>query len=265
MVEAAMRDAIRDAITEEHIDADSKLARFVTVEAYEAAGGAVLRDLFDADSAGWITDPALLNRLAAEKLEREAASVRAQGWKWVEIVPDVAWDTLRSFDRVYPTPTEQQQAQIDELQAERDKLDEDEDSEKVDQLMAKFAKLEREAAFAADDRAISGVIVTIDHEGELDIIDGLVRPEDRAAAKTKKAEAANGDADNAPPCFSAKLIEDLTAHRTAALQAMLADNPKVALAAVVHAWHLACSMRVTTRAAFKSRRAWFISTATPKA
>ena len=122
------RHAIRDALTEAHIDADSKLARFVTVDAYEAAGGAVLRDLFDADSAGWITDPALLNRLAAEKLEREAESVRAQGWKWVEIMPDVAWDTLRSFDRVYPTPTEQQQAQIDELQAERDKLDEDEDS-----------------------------------------------------------------------------------------------------------------------------------------
>ena len=152
-------------------------------------------------------------------------------------MPDVAWDTLRSFDRVYPTPTEQQQAQIDELQAERDKLDEDEDSEKVEQITAKFAKLERELAFAADDKAISGVIVTIDHEGELDIIDGLVRQEDRAAAKKKKAEATGEDGD-APPCFSSKLIEDLTAHRTAALQAMLADNPKVALAAVVHAMAL---------------------------
>ena len=109
MVEGATRDSIRDTLTEAHIDADCKLARFVTVEAYQAAGGAVLRDLFDAESAGWITDPALLNRLAAEKLEREAESVRAQGWKWVEIMPDVAWDTLRSFDRIHPTPTEQQQ------------------------------------------------------------------------------------------------------------------------------------------------------------
>jgi ParB family transcriptional regulator, chromosome partitioning protein len=108
-------DSIRDTLTKAHVEADSKLARFVSVAAYEAAGGAVLRDLFDADSAGWITDPALLNRLVGEKLEREAESVRAQGWKWVEIMPDVAWDTLRSFDRVYPTPTEQQQAQIDEL------------------------------------------------------------------------------------------------------------------------------------------------------
>ena len=200
--------------------------------------------------------------LPREKLEREAASVRAQGWKWVEIMPDVAWDTLRSFDRVYPTPTEQQQAQIDKLQAERDKLDEDEDSEKVEQLTAKFAKLERELAFAADDKAISGVIVTIDHEGELDIIDGLVRQEDRAAAKKKKAEA-NGEDGDAPPCFSSKLIEDLTAHRTAALQAMLADNPKVALAAVVHAMALgvfyderdASRLQITPRVVYLDRHA----------
>jgi hypothetical protein len=82
--------AIRDTLTEAHVDADNKFARFVTIAVFEAAGGAVLRDLFDADSAGWITDPALLNRLVAEKLEREADSIRAQGWKWVEIMPDVA-------------------------------------------------------------------------------------------------------------------------------------------------------------------------------
>ena len=199
----------------------------------------------------------------AEKLEREAESVRAQGWKWVEIMPDVAWDTLRSFDRIYPTPTEQQQAQIDKLQAERDKIDEDEDGEKVEQLSAKFEKLESEnSLLQREDKAISGVIVTIDHEGELDIIDGLVRQEDRAAAKKKKAEA-NGEDGNTPPCFSSKLIEDLTAHRTAALQAMLADNPKVALAAVVHAMALgvfyderdASRLQITPRVVYLDRHA----------
>jgi hypothetical protein len=45
-------------------DADSKLARFVTVKAYEKASGSVICDLFDADSEGWLTDAELLNRLA---------------------------------------------------------------------------------------------------------------------------------------------------------------------------------------------------------
>jgi ParB family chromosome partitioning protein len=59
-----------------------------------------------------------------------------------------------------------------------------------------------------------------------------------AARKTDKARNAadtGKKGEPAAPCFSAALIEDLTAHRTAALQARLADNPKIALAAVVHA------------------------------
>jgi ParB family chromosome partitioning protein len=226
-------DNIRAMLTAQHIEADSKLALFVTVKAYEKAGGSgsVIRDLFDADSEGWLTDAELLNRLVAEKLEGEAAAVRAEGWQWVEIMPDVAWDTLRSFDRIHPAPTEQQQEALDQLHAERDKLDE-EDSDQADKLFAKIEKLESEFAFTDEQKAKSGAIISIGHDGTLEIEAGLVRPEDRERTKKAKAE---GDADNAPPCFSAALIEDLTAHRTAALQAMLADNPKAALAAVVHA------------------------------
>jgi ParB family chromosome partitioning protein len=253
--------AIRDTLTEAHIEADSKLARFVTVDAYQAAGGAVLRDLFDADSTGWITDPALLNRLAAEKLEREAESVRAQGWQWVEIMPDIAWDTLRSFDRIHPTPTKHQQAALDKLQDQISEI-EDEDGEAYEKLAAKREKLESEIAFTAEDKAASGAIVAVSAEGELEIICGLVRPEDRTTAKKKKAKA-NGEDGDTPPCFSAKLIEDLTAHRTAALQAMLADNPKVALAAVVHAMALgvfyderdASRLHITPRVVYLDRHA----------
>jgi ParB family chromosome partitioning protein len=252
--------AVRDTLTEAHVEADSKLARFVTVDVYQAAGGAVLRDLFDADSTGWITDPALLNRLASEKLEGEAESVRAQGWQWVEIVPDLAWDTLRSFDRMQPTPTKQQQTALDKLQDQISEI-EDEDGEAYEKLAAKREKLESEIAFTAEERAKGGAIVTISADGELEIISGLVRPEDRAAAKKKKA--ANGEDGDTPPCFSSKLIEDLTAHRTAALQAMLADNPKVALAAVVHAMALgvfyderdASRLQITPRVVYLDRHA----------
>jgi ParB family chromosome partitioning protein len=81
--------SIRDALTEKHADADGKLARFVGIEAYTAAGGAVLRDLFE-DGKAWLTDPALLDKLAAEKLEQAAQSVRGEGWKWVEIMPELS-------------------------------------------------------------------------------------------------------------------------------------------------------------------------------
>ena len=62
--------------------------------------------------------------------------------------------------------------------------------------------------------------------------------EARQAKKGGATEAA--DTDEAEKSgLSAKLVEDLTVHRTVALQAMLAGNPKVALAAVAHALALA--------------------------
>jgi len=83
-------------------------------------------------------------------------------------------------------------------------------------------------------------VIGIGQNGDLEIRRGLIRPEDKAAAK-KADKARNGgaadtgekdEAENSG--LSGKLVEDLTAHRTAALQAMLADNPKAALVAVVH-------------------------------
>jgi ParB family chromosome partitioning protein len=85
-------EPIRAALTEEHVPATSRLAKFAGIEAYQRAGGGILRDLFDQDGEGWLTDFGLLNRLAAEKLEAAAAPVRTEGWKWSE--GEEAW-TLR--------------------------------------------------------------------------------------------------------------------------------------------------------------------------
>jgi ParB family transcriptional regulator, chromosome partitioning protein len=71
-------DHIRGALTEKHIAADSKLAQFIGVKAYEKAGGAMLRDLFDDDNAAWLTDPALVDKLASDKLEKAAETVRSE-------------------------------------------------------------------------------------------------------------------------------------------------------------------------------------------
>src|SRR5439155_7413191 len=74
------RDAefLRQALVADEVDAaHDALARLVGIEAYEAAGGAVRRDLFS-DEGGYLQDVALLNRLASEKLEAAAEAVRAE-------------------------------------------------------------------------------------------------------------------------------------------------------------------------------------------
>lgn len=76
---------IRRILTETAVRASDKRARFLGLDAYEAAGGFVLRDLFQQDDGGWLQDPVLLERLVGEKLKAEAETLAAEGWKWVEI------------------------------------------------------------------------------------------------------------------------------------------------------------------------------------
>ena len=83
--------AIRRMLTEGAVRASDKRARFIGLEAYEEAGGVILHDLFQGDDGGWLQDVALVDRLVAARLEREAEAVRTEGWKWIEVGPDFAY------------------------------------------------------------------------------------------------------------------------------------------------------------------------------
>ena len=73
---------------------------FVGVDAYEAAGGIVLRDLFEDDDGGWLQDPALLDRLANEKLQAEAERLRPEGWKWIAVALDFPYGHTHGLRRL---------------------------------------------------------------------------------------------------------------------------------------------------------------------
>ncbi|MFG1220795.1 DNA-binding protein, partial [Xanthobacter flavus] len=82
---------IRRMLTEGAVRASDKRARFIGIEAYEMAGGTVLRDLFQGDDGGWLQDVPLVDRMVAEKLVAEADVIRSEGWKWIEVAPDFAY------------------------------------------------------------------------------------------------------------------------------------------------------------------------------
>ena len=104
---------LRQLLIRGEIESDADpLARFVTVKAYEKAGGPLRRDLFsDDDRKAYLLDPALLDRLAADKLGKRAKQLLSEGWKWVDIRPRFAYDEyvkhgeLRKPRRA-PTPEE---------------------------------------------------------------------------------------------------------------------------------------------------------------
>jgi ParB family chromosome partitioning protein len=88
---------------------------------------------------------------------------------------------------------------------------------------------------SAKNRAKAGAIIRIGHDGAMQTERGLIDPADaKAEAKRQKAEA-GGTVARESTGLSAALVEDLTAHRTAALRIELTRNHAVALAMTVQA------------------------------
>lgn len=249
------RDAhsIRRALTEEMVSATDKRVKFIGgLAAYEAAGGSVKRDLFDKHNDGYATDTALLEKLVAEKLETTAADVRAEGWKWVECRASMP-EGLHGMKRHYPETvplSEEDQAALDAAQTEYDELAElIESGAADDEVEAKLAEVEkridaltgRSEAYSDEALEKAGAFVMLDYYGRLSIERGFVKANDIDEDEDDESGiSASVDAGETKPAIpvithSAALIEDLTAHKTAALRIELANNPDVALVAVVHA------------------------------
>ncbi|MCF3636116.1 ParB/RepB/Spo0J family partition protein [Komagataeibacter intermedius] len=186
---------IRRMLTEKTVRASDARARFVGVDTYIAAGGHVMRDLFETDDGGWLDDPALLDRLVLDKLGAVAEEIRAEGWKWVETARSFPWGHTRDFHEIEGTTTplsEDEMVSMHALRAEQEVLeaeyaDADEFPETVDTRLGEIEQAleafeERPQVYAPEDRAIAGVFVSLDTYGTLLIERGFVRPEDMPTA-----------------------------------------------------------------------------------
>jgi ParB family transcriptional regulator, chromosome partitioning protein len=193
---------VRRLLTEGAVRASDKRALFVGVDAYEAAGGDVMRDLFQQDDGGWLQSPMLLDRLVAEEMEHEAAAIRSQGWKWLEVALDFPYGHTFGLRQISGEPvamSDEEIATAAALRSEYDRLEEahaeaDELSEEVDQRLgeieAALAVLdERPLKYDPDEVARAGVFISIDGSGELRIERGYIRPEDEPAIPEAQRES----------------------------------------------------------------------------
>ena len=185
---------IRRMLTEKTVRASDRRAVFVGLDAYEAAGGVVLRDLFQSDDGGWLEDVGAARRPGRREAEGRGGDDRRRG---LEV--DRGRDRLPL--RPHPRParartasptdlTAEEQATIDALNAEYAKLEAEYDGadELPDEVDERLGEIETALA-AFDDRPVTydpadiaraGVFVSIDAEGALSVDRGYVRPEDEA-------------------------------------------------------------------------------------
>jgi ParB family transcriptional regulator, chromosome partitioning protein len=271
---------IRRLLTESAVRAGDKRAQFVSIGAFEAAGGVVMRDLFAGDNGGWLQDPALLDRLTLEKLTTEATTLRAEGWKWIETAVDFPYGHASGLRRLKGEPVEptaEEEATRAALQEEYDAIEAEHagPEDLPDGVDARLGEIEialaglqnRSMRYETAEIAISGVFVSIDGEGRVEIERGFVRREDEislaisgetdgeegprspmAAGANNQvlgaidagggsgvdAVSENADDEEGLRPLSDRLVVELTAHRTLALRDAMAQQFDAAFLSVLH-------------------------------
>ena len=267
--------AIRRAMTETKVAADDRRLRFIGLDAYVAAGGPVLRDLFTEGDDGWAEDVVLLDRLVGEKLVAIAQEVRdREGWKWASAHLDFphghGWG--RIWEHVLSRTPEEVEA-INALQAAVSALTDQwadvdplppEIADSFEAMEAELEALGQDYGHTGEEKARAGVLVILGDKGEVRFDRGFVRPEDEPAPEpdpeTEVQPEPGGDqgvagstpgqetgddggegGDVEEPLgdtnapLPERVISELTAHRSAALRDALAQDPDLAQVALVHA------------------------------
>jgi ParB family chromosome partitioning protein len=265
--------AIRRMLTEGAVRVADKRAQFIGLDAYEAGGGTILRDLFQGDDGGWLQDVTLVDQLVANKLQAESEAIAAEGWKWIEVAPDFAYGHafgLRQLRGEAVPLTAEEEATRDAFQAEFDRLSEeyaaaDELTEEVDERLSELeTALEgfetRPVVFDAAEVARAGAFVSIASDGHLRVERGYVRSEDELPVALEADPAADDDAvravatsydggdvvvadepasepeeDEGLSPISDRLMTELTSHHTLGLRQALGERPDVAFLAALHA------------------------------
>lgn len=185
---------IRRRLTEETVRASDKRVRFVTLDAYVAAGGYVLRDLFEEDGGGWLQDVALLDRLVDEKLRAEGDRIGEEGWKWIAVALDFPYGhrfELRELNGEPVPMSDEEESRLAALREEADQLENEwSDADEIpDEVEARITTIDEEIAallarpltFDPEEQARAGAFVSIDTYGSLYVDRGYVRAEDEPA------------------------------------------------------------------------------------
>lgn len=246
---------VKEMLTDKATSSKSKEAVLVGEEAYLAAGGAIRRDLFGEDV--WFEDRPLLLKLFEEKLAVIVSDYEKQGWSFVHVVRDTddlavtRWQRLTPKGEPSPEDAKRLKQIEREIASDDKKLvklrtsDEDATDAQIDEedaLEEKIAAARRERDeiesrnFTDRQKAVSGVVISFGHRGELQIEKGKTKPgkvkqskqtrdakdeEDTGGSTTPRAEE--------EPDFAGAVLADLAGVMGGALQMTLVEKPGQAL------------------------------------
>jgi ParB family chromosome partitioning protein len=172
-----------------------RLLTYVGRENYVAAGGNIIEDLFnDDDGDATIGDPALLKKLADNKLQEKCDQLTADGWSWASPATDLPGNAENAWQKL---PTNGKKA-------------------------------------SADQKEKSGCIIRLDYDGKLIVVYAVVKPGSKAATEEKKKQKAKKIAKGEPAAeIPIALAKDLVEQRTRAAAVALGADIDIALAVLL--------------------------------
>ncbi len=264
-------NSIRAMLTEETIESNDRRVLFVGLDAYKAAGGAIVADLFAEDDDCYLEDPVLLDTLCTDKLKVAAEALRPEGWKWIAVAVSFPYGhdagmrrlagRLQDLTEAENAEREALREELERLEAEYSQADEYPDTvdARLGEIEAQLEAFEdRPRVYGPAEIAYAGVFISIDHNGKLHIQRGYVRdgenlPQtepDKVDDVSENGEegtsrtvitvggAPEGDgeegAEEGLKPLPDRLVSELTAHRTLALQDAVAGHPYVAMTVLLH-------------------------------
>lgn len=188
-----------------------RLAKYVVTE-YRKAGGGENPDIFSTDGESYLTDVALVQQLAKDKLQKRADQLEKLGWAWAEV--QLESPNLGKYTQIHGSW---------------------ETGKEV---------------FTPAQMAHAGCIVQLGWNGKAEVHTGLVRKADvkafnEAVKKERKESGGSAKAKTAPQPKAPKkretgdipfaTLQHLQGLRTAAVRLHLAKNQRIAIAALAAA------------------------------
>lgn len=210
-----------------------QLLAFISRDAYRDAGGTFTEDLFGDNHV--LSDVALAERLAAEKLQQACETLLAEGWKWARPAADLAPNWHYGWRRLQAGSARANPQENKRLKALRAVVvDEAAGAEARAEAAVEIVAIEEKVAdrgWSTEQKAEAGCAVDIGPKGGLSVTRGLVDPADaRKPEKTKAAADTGGEA--TPPkqvTISAALVHRLSVQATLAVREALAEAPRLGL------------------------------------
>lgn len=215
---------LREALTQDRMRADHRIAQLVGDKAYQAAGGTLMRDLFATRHGTYWLDTALAEQLAQQKMTEAAhAAIGSQPCQWIDVDLE-GRQYANSHDRVETIPAPLTEAQVlerDAIQsqidaAERDMQalevqfddadadDEDALTEQMDALSERLDQwIEQRDAIRNGSGTLPpelvpmiGAVVRLAADGQITTAYPVTRAEDRKAVHALRAKARKVDTDS---------------------------------------------------------------------